>query len=147
MQSITPFTLQRTHPCPAALLLTRLVPFLTVEGSLPLASGIWRMGCVSPQQPEEFVMFGKTILPWQKKRYLQNSPQVLWLQLMRPVMILRDGFTEMQLCCFILIMPGLFAPPSIQPCKETSLAGDIQQNWQSRKAILYSTYYLIVNKQ
>lgn len=29
-------------------------------------------------------MFGKTILPWQKKRYLQNAPHVQWLRLMRP---------------------------------------------------------------
>lgn len=29
-------------------------------------------------------MFGKNILPWQKKRYLQNTPHVQWLLFMRP---------------------------------------------------------------
>lgn len=55
-------------------------------------------------------------------------------------------FTEMQLCCFILLIPSLFAPPSIQPCKINQLSSGYAEKLAFKESWLVFVALLISNK-
>lgn len=88
-------------------------------------------------------MFGKTIMPWQKRRYLQNGPHVQWLQLMRPSHDIMGWICRDAALLFHCHRAQSVCPSQIQPHKINQPRVGVQENWHSGKAVLYST----VNRQ